>query len=176
MWSTLHSLELGRTKIPEPPIHFSGATNFFGPKNEFTSHQFETSVLEPPMSFSPLSNHQTVVKPRASRLNFYEGPILVSEFENCAERGKLGVESSQSRASAGSTCLSVAKVPPDYAAHIPPILGGHPVTASAAKPFFLRGKQASVRGRADTHHETTTQKRKLPRTKPSVAQLQSGVY
>ena len=37
------------------------------PKNEFTSHQFETGVLEPPMSFSPLSNHQTVVKPRASR-------------------------------------------------------------------------------------------------------------
>jgi hypothetical protein len=62
-----------RSKIPESPIHFSGATNFFGPKNEFTSHQFETSVLEPPMSFSPLSNHQTVVKPRASRLNFYEG-------------------------------------------------------------------------------------------------------
>ena len=46
------------------------------------------------------------------------------------------MESSQSRASAGSTCLSVPKVPPDYAAHIPPILGGHPVTASAAKPFF----------------------------------------
>ena len=39
-----------RTKIPEPPIQFSGATNFLGPKNEFTSHQFETSVLEPPMS------------------------------------------------------------------------------------------------------------------------------
>jgi hypothetical protein len=39
-----------RTKIPEPPIHFSGVTNFFGPKNEFTIHQFETSVLETPMS------------------------------------------------------------------------------------------------------------------------------
>jgi len=52
-----------RTKIPEPPIHFSGATNFFEPKNEFTSHQFETSVLEPPMTSGPLSNHQNVVKP-----------------------------------------------------------------------------------------------------------------
>ena len=142
--------EIHRTKIPEPPIQFSGATNFFGPKNEFTSHQFETSVLEPPMSFSPLSNHQTVVKPRASRLNFYEGPIPVSEFVNCAETGKLGVESSQSRASAGSTCLSVAKVPPDYAAHIPPILGGHPVTASAAKPFFPERK-ASERERESGH-------------------------
>jgi hypothetical protein len=133
-----------RTKIPKPPIHFSGATNFFGPKNEFTSHQFETSVLEPPMSFSPLSNHQTVVKPRASRLNFYEGPIPVSEFVNCAERGRLGVESSQSRVSAGSTCLSVAKVPPDYAAYIPPILGGHPVTASVAKPFFPERKDVGA--------------------------------
>ena len=103
-----------RTKIPDPPIHFSGVTNFFGPKNEFTIHQFETSVLESPMSFCPLSNHQTVVKPRDSRLNFYEGTIPVSEFVNCVERGKLGVESRQSRASAGSTCLSVAKVPPDY--------------------------------------------------------------
>jgi len=102
------------------------------------------------MSFSPLSNHQTVVKPRDSRLNFYEGPIPVSEFVNCAETGKLGVESSQSRASAGSTCLSVAKVPPDYAAHIPPILGGHPVTASAAKPFFPERK-ASERERESGH-------------------------
>jgi hypothetical protein len=76
-----------RTKIPESPIHFSGVTNFFGPKNEFTSHQFETSVLDPPMSSRPLSNHQTVVKPRASRLNFYEGTIPVSEFVNCEERG-----------------------------------------------------------------------------------------
>jgi hypothetical protein len=45
-----------------------------------------------------------------------------------------------------------------------------------AKPFFLRGKQASARGRADTHHETTTQERTWPRTKPRVVQLQSGVY
>jgi hypothetical protein len=91
-WELAYGIYPGgtRTKIPEPPIQFSGATNFFGPKNEFTSHQFETSVLDPPMSFSPLSNHQTVVKPRASRLNFYEGPIPVSEFVNCAERGKLG--------------------------------------------------------------------------------------
>ncbi len=49
------------------PIHFSGATNFFGHKNEFTNHQFETGVLESPsMSFIPLSNHQTVVKPQSS--------------------------------------------------------------------------------------------------------------
>ena len=34
----------GRTKIPESPIHFSGATNFFGPKNEFTSHSI--SVMQ----------------------------------------------------------------------------------------------------------------------------------
>jgi hypothetical protein len=77
-----------------------------------------------------------VLKPRASRLNFYEGTIPVSEFVNFAERGKLGVESSQSRASAGSTCLSVAKVPPDYAVYIPPILGGHPETASRGEAFF----------------------------------------
>jgi hypothetical protein len=61
------------------------------------------------MSFRPLSNHQTVVKPRASWLNFYEGTIPVSEFVNCEERGNLGVESSQRRTSAGSTCLSVSK-------------------------------------------------------------------
>jgi hypothetical protein len=79
-------------------------------KPAFLSHQCLSALSR---------NHQTVAKPRASRLNFYEGPILVSEFVNCPERGKLGVESSQSRASAGSTCLSVAKVPPDYAAHIP---------------------------------------------------------
>jgi hypothetical protein len=60
------------------------------------------------------------------------------------------VESSQSRASAGRTCLSVVKVPPDYAAHIPPILGGHPVTASAAKPFFPERK-ASERERESGH-------------------------
>jgi hypothetical protein len=33
----------------------------FGKKIKFTIHQFERSVLEPPMSFGPLSNHQTVV-------------------------------------------------------------------------------------------------------------------
>jgi hypothetical protein len=43
-------------------------------------------------------------------------------------------------------------------------------------PFSLRGNQAITRGRADTHHETTTQKRTWPRTKPSVSQLQSGAY
>jgi hypothetical protein len=29
-----------RTKIPDPPIHFSGPTNFLGPKIDFTNHQF----------------------------------------------------------------------------------------------------------------------------------------
>jgi hypothetical protein len=66
------------------------------------------------------------------------------------ERLCLGGESSQSRASAGSTCLSVVKVPPDYAAYIPPILGGHPVTASAAKPFFPERK-TSERERESGH-------------------------
>jgi hypothetical protein len=70
---------VNRTKIPDPPIHFSGSTNFWESKNEFTNHQFETSVLEPPMSFIPLSNHQTVVNPRDS-LNFNEGTITVSKF------------------------------------------------------------------------------------------------
>ena len=105
------------------------------------------------MSFRPLSNHQTVVKPRVSRLNFYEGTIPVSEFVNCTERGKLGVENIQSRTSAGSTCLSVAKVPPDYVT----MLCIFPQYSVAIwwllirrNLFFLRGKQASVRGRADT--------------------------
>jgi hypothetical protein len=60
------------------------------------------------------------------------------------------LESNQSRDSAGSTCLSVAKVPLDYAAYIPPILGDHPVTASAAKPFFPERK-ASERERENGH-------------------------
>ena len=123
------------TKIPDPPIHFSGPTNFFGPKIDFTNHQFETSVLDPPMSSGPLSNHQTVVKPRSSRLNFAKGPSQFSEFVKDAERGNLDVESSRSSASPGSTCLSVAKVPPDCAAHISPSLGGHPVTASRGEAF-----------------------------------------
>ncbi len=41
---------------------------------------------------------------------------------------------------------------------------------------FLRGKQERERGRVDTHHETTTQKRTCPRTKSSLSQLQSGDY
>jgi hypothetical protein len=61
-----------RTKIPDPPIHFSGPTNFFGPKIDFTNHQFETNVLDPPMSSNPLSNHQTVVKRRDYFLVYYE--------------------------------------------------------------------------------------------------------
>ncbi len=54
------------------------------------------------------------------------------------------------RASAGSTCLSVGKVPPDYAVHIPPMLSGHPVAASAAKPFFPERK-ANERERESGH-------------------------
>jgi hypothetical protein len=38
------------------------------------------------MSFRPLSNHQNVVKTWDSRLNFYKGTILVSEFVNCVRR------------------------------------------------------------------------------------------
>jgi hypothetical protein len=48
------------------------------------------------------------------------------------------MESSQSRASAGRTCLSVAKVPPDYVVYIPPILGGRPVTVPTSKHLRLR--------------------------------------
>jgi hypothetical protein len=61
------------------------------------------------MFFSPLSNHQTVVNPRSSWLNFYEGTIPVSEFVHCEERGNLGVERNQRRTIVGSTCLSVSK-------------------------------------------------------------------
>jgi hypothetical protein len=53
-----------------------------------------------------------------------EGPITASEFVKDAERGKLDVERNRSGANPGSTCLSVAKVPADCAAHIPPSLGG----------------------------------------------------
>jgi hypothetical protein len=60
------------------------------------------------------------------------------------------VESTQRRDSAGSTCLSVAKVLPDYDAYIPPILGGHPETASAVKPFFPERK-GSERERESGH-------------------------
>ena len=71
---------------------------------------------------------------------FCEGTSPVPEFVNCVERGKLGVESTQIRVRTGSTCLSVGKVPTDYAAHIPPILGGHPVTVSSGETFFSRKK------------------------------------
>ncbi len=39
-----------------------------------------------------------------------------------------------------TTCLSVSKVPPDYPVHIPPILGGHPVTVSRGETFFPERK------------------------------------
>ncbi len=69
------------------------------------------------------------------------------------------MESSQRRVSAGSTCLSVTKVPPDYAEYIPPILGDHPVTASVAKPFFPERKESerereSGHSPRDDHTET----------------------
>ncbi len=60
---------------------------------------------------------------------------MFSEFVKDVERGKLDVESSRSSTSTGSTCFSVAKVPPDCAAHISPSLGGHPVTASRGEAF-----------------------------------------
>ncbi len=44
-------------------------------------------------------------------------------------------EGAAEQCSPGSTCLSVAKVPPDCAAHISPSLGGHPVTASRGEAF-----------------------------------------
>ncbi len=82
VWGKVWELETELwTKIPETPIHFSGTTNFCGLKNEFTSHHFEIGVLESPMcEFDTLSNHQTVVKSRDSRLNFYEGPILTTSL------------------------------------------------------------------------------------------------
>jgi hypothetical protein len=111
-------------ELSDPPIHFSGPTNFFGAQIDFTNHQFETSVLDPPMSSDPLSNHQTVVKRRDRVQKNCEGSSQFSEFVKDAERGNLDVEIIRSSASPGSTCLSVAKVPPDNAAHISPSLGG----------------------------------------------------
>ena len=121
-----------RTKIPDPPIHFSGPPIFFGPKNEFTRHQFETRVLDPPMSSDPLS---TLEPPNSGKgtglwLNFYEGHITVSEFVKDVERGKFDVENDRRGSSPGSTCSSVVTVPPDCTEHIPPSLGVHPVTDS----------------------------------------------
>ena len=47
------------------------------------------------------------------------------------------MENRQSRARTGCPCLSVAKVPPDCAVHIPPILGGHPRTGSRGEtPYY----------------------------------------
>jgi len=62
------------TKIPEPPIHFSAATNFFGPKNEFSSHQFDSSVLE---STEPKLPHEGYANEFLSSHYFY---ILCSLF------------------------------------------------------------------------------------------------
>ncbi len=119
---------------------------------------------------------------RSSRgCSHFTTPVVTRSWLNFMQThhrlGKLDVESSRSRASAGSTCLSVSKVPPEHGEYIPPTLGGHAVTASRGDSFFLRGKQVSVQeGERTLHHETTTQKRTWPRTKPSVVQLQSGVY
>jgi hypothetical protein len=73
--------------------------------------------------------------------------------------GKLGAESTQSRASVGITFLSLTKVPPDYAVHIPSILGGHPVTASRGETFFPDRKtneceRESGHSPRDDHTET----------------------
>jgi hypothetical protein len=90
---------------PPPPRHpiFTHCHNDF-----LMTLFFHTPPPTPP--FHTWIYRWFTVKSRDSRLNFYEGPIPVSEFVNCEEGGKLGVESSQSRASAGSTCLSVGKV------------------------------------------------------------------
>ncbi len=74
------------TKIPDPPIHFSGPTIFFGPKIDFTNHQFETSVLDPPMSSDPLSNHQCL--PTLSRpTNVFRPSLAVFRIcKRCGDR------------------------------------------------------------------------------------------
>ena len=148
-----------RTKIPDPPIHFSGPTNFFGPKIDFTNHQFETSVLDPPMSSGPLSNHQTVVNPRGSRLNFCEEPIAVFRIcKRCGEReSRRGEQQEQCQprehlfiGGKGSTRLCCAYFP---------ITRWPSGDCFARRSLFLRRKQASARGRATLHHETITHKR-----------------
>ena len=78
-----------------------------------------TSVLEPPMSFS------------LSRIRRDHPCFRICKL--CPERGKLGVESNQSPARDGITCLSVTPVSPDWSVYIPPIImfGGHPRTRGA---------------------------------------------
>jgi hypothetical protein len=93
--------------------------------------RFETNVLEPPMSFGPLSNHQT----HGPRLNCYEGPITVSESVKGVERRKMDVEIIQIRNSVGNTCLSMSKLLPDCDVHIPPLLVGHPQNTSRDEVF-----------------------------------------
>jgi len=150
----IQSQHLERTKIPDPPIHFSGTINLFTYFLDLKMN-LPTTSLKPVFLntnvFGPLSNHQTMVKPRDSRLNFYEGPITVSKFVKGTERGKLDVENRQNRDSPGSTCLSVAKVQPDCVCdsvvYIPPLLGVN------GRSLFLRRnlrKQANTRVREDT--------------------------
>jgi hypothetical protein len=67
----------------------------------------------------------------------------------CAERGELGVESDHNRVRVGSTCLSVAKVEPDCAAHIPPILGGHPRTSSRDAALYYEARTRHDGGEAE---------------------------
>ncbi len=94
----------------EPPI--------LGHKNEFTNHQFETSVLDPPMFSDPQTlKPPNSGKPRDPRLKIYEGSITVSEFVKDSDRDKLDVESIRRGVNPGSTCLSVTKVPPNCDVH-----------------------------------------------------------
>jgi hypothetical protein len=141
------------------PSHFSGPTNFFGPKIDFTNHQFENSVLDPPMSSGPLSNHQTVVKRRSSRLNFAKGPSQFSGIcKRCGEReSRRGEEQEQCQprehlfiGGKGSTRLCCAYFP---------ITRCPSGDCFARRSLFLRRKQAIARGRATLHHETITHKR-----------------
>ncbi len=129
---------------------------------KFLSHQF--TFLESPIfldlkmnlpitSLKPVSWSTNVFQPSLEPPNRGKTTSLAVKFLRRAhpcfricklwgERESRVGESSQNRVRTGSTCLSVAKVPPDYVVYIPPILGGHPVTASAAKPFFPERKSS----------------------------------
>jgi hypothetical protein len=90
------------------------------------SHQCLSTSLQPPNRG----------KATTLAVKIYAGNLTVSDFVKDAERGKLDVESSQLRVRTRSTCLSVARVSPDCAEHIPPLLGGHLVTDSRGEAFY----------------------------------------
>jgi hypothetical protein len=115
------------------------------------------------------------LKGHSVKFFFATGPWQSSEFVK-EERESLDVECSRSSVITGSACLSVAKVPPDCAAHISPSLGGHPVTASRGEAFSWEESKRAREGERTLYHETITHKRMWPRTKQSVVQLQPGAY